>query len=119
MLLMPSRFEPCGLAQLIAMRYGAIPVVRATGGLADTVRDFDPAAGVGTGFAFETYDAWALYTALVRAVETYRHHSIWASIVQQAMSQDVSWASSAGRYVNLYRAAIASHRDQAGRQRAG
>jgi starch synthase len=118
MLLMPSRFEPCGLAQLIAMRYGTIPVVRATGGLADTVRDFDPASGEGTGFAFTDYDAWALYTAVVRAVETYRHRSIWASIVRQAMTRDVSWASSAARYANLYRAAIASHREQAARGKA-
>jgi starch synthase len=118
MLLMPSRFEPCGLAQLIAMRYGTIPVVRATGGLADTVSDFDPAAGEGTGFAFEAYDAWALYTAVVRAVETHRHNTIWASIVRQAMTQDVSWAHSAGRYVNLYRAAIATHREHSGLKRA-
>src|SRR5205807_4046392 len=72
MLLMPSRFEPCGLAQLISLRYGTIPVVRATGGLADTIRDFEPRNGTGFGFVFEPYDAWQLYGAVVRAVETFK-----------------------------------------------
>ena len=68
--LMPSRFEPCGLNQMVAMRYGAVPVVHATGGLADTVHDYDARTGEGNGFSFERYDAMALYAALVRATET-------------------------------------------------
>ena len=74
---MPSRFEPCGLAQLIALRYGTIPVVRATGGLADTIKDYDPVAATGNGFRFDTYDAWQFFGAVVRAAETYRHPSLW------------------------------------------
>lgn len=107
MLLMPSRFEPCGLAQLIALRYGTIPIVRATGGLADTIRDFDPATDTGYGFVFERYDPWPFYGAVVRATETFRHREVWARLVRRAMEQDVSWATSAQRYVGLYRAAMA------------
>jgi len=114
MVLMASRFEPCGLGQLIGLRYGSIPVVRATGGLVDTVQDFDPATGQGTGFMFEEYDPWALFGALVRASETYRHRDIWDRLVRRAMSEDVSWAQSARRYVELYRAAMVSQRDRKG-----
>jgi starch synthase len=114
MLLMPSRFEPCGLAQLIALRYGTIPVVRATGGLADTIKDYDPVAGTGNGFTFERYDAWSLFAAVVRASETYRHPSVWAWLVRRAMTDDVSWSHSAAKYVRLYRSAIANHRERRG-----
>ncbi len=105
--LMPSRFEPCGLGQMIAMRYGSVPVVRAVGGLADTVRDYDPTSGNGTGFVFESYDAMALYTSLVRAVETYRHRDIWHQLQVRCMQQDFSWETSARKYVELYRRARA------------
>ncbi|HEY8642978.1 MAG TPA: glycogen/starch synthase [Candidatus Dormibacteraeota bacterium] len=114
MLLMPSRFEPGGLGQLIALRYGTIPIVRATGGLAETIRDHDPATGEGLGFVFQQYDAWELFGAVVRAVEAFRHREDWQRLVQNAMSEDVSWARSARRYVQLYRTAMAGHRDQAG-----
>jgi len=100
--LMPSRFEPCGLGQMIAMRYGAIPLVHAVGGLADTVRDYDPLTDVGTGFAFHRYDAMALYTTMVRAVETYRHPDIWRRLQERCMQQDFSWQASAREYVALY-----------------
>jgi starch synthase len=105
--LMPSRFEPCGLGQMIALRYGSIPIVRATGGLADTVQDFDPATGIGTGFTFEPYEALALYGAIVRALEHYRDQPTWARLIDQAMAADHSWAASARRYGDLYRHAIA------------
>ena len=114
MLWMPSRFEPGGLAQLIALRYGTIPVVRATGGLADTIRDYDPVAHTGNGFRFGAYDAWQFFAAVVRAAETFRHPSVWAWLVQHAMREDVSWSRSAVRYVQLYLAAMVAHRERHG-----
>jgi starch synthase len=110
MLLMPSRFEPCGLAQLISLRYGTIPIVRATGGLADTIQDYDPMADRGFGFSFAPYDAWQLFGTVVRAVETYRHASTWTRLVRRAMREDVSWARSAAQYAALYRSAMAGRR---------
>jgi starch synthase len=110
MLLMPSRFEPCGLAQLISLRYGTIPIVRATGGLADTIQDFDATTDRGFGFSFAPYDAWQLFGTVVRAVETYRHAGTWTRLVRRAMREDVSWARSAAQYASLYRSAIAGHR---------
>src|SRR6266566_4884061 len=114
MLWMPSRFEPGGLAQLIALRYGTIPVVRATGGLADTIRDYDPVAQSGNGFRFGAYDAWQFFAAVVRAAENFRHPAVWAWLVQHAMKEDVSWSSSAQKYLQLYLAAIASRRERRG-----
>ncbi|MGC8837186.1 MAG: glycogen synthase [Anaerolineae bacterium] len=105
--LMPSRFEPCGLGQMIAMRYGSVPVVRETGGLADTVKDFDPRTGTGNGFTFREYEPLALYTALVRAVETYRHTDVWRRIQLAGMTADFSWTASARKYVDLYYRALA------------
>jgi len=114
MLWMPSRFEPGGLAQLIALRYGTIPVVRATGGLADTIRDYDPVAPSGNGFRFGPYDAWQFFAAVVRAAENFRHPTVWAWLVQHAMKEDVSWSRSAQKYVQLYVAALASRRERRG-----
>jgi starch synthase len=114
MLWMPSRYEPGGLAQLIALRYGTIPVVRATGGLADTIKDYDPVASKGNGFTFTPYDPWQFYAAVVRAAETYRHPSLWASLMKRAMTEDVSWTKSAQRYVNLFNTAIAARREHRG-----
>ena len=114
MLWMPSRFEPGGLAQLIALRYGTIPVVRATGGLADTIRDYDPALKKGNGFRFGPYDAWQFFAAVVRCAETFRHADVWAWLVQRAMKEDVSWSRSAGKYVQVYAAAIAARREKHG-----
>ncbi len=106
--LMPSRFEPCGLGQMIAMRYGSIPLVRLTGGLADTVTDFDPETGHGNGFAFKSYDPLALYGTIIRAVENYKYRDTWRRLMLQVMSEDHSWETSAHKYVDLYRRAIAS-----------
>ncbi|KAJ9511717.1 hypothetical protein QJQ45_022591 [Haematococcus lacustris] len=103
--LVPSNFEPCGLTQLIAMRYGALPVVRRTGGLADTVRDLDAWQGPGAanGFTFDGADAGSLYTALDRAVALYRTQpQRWQQVSQQNMRADVSWALPAKEYVALY-----------------
>jgi len=106
MFLMPSRYEPCGLGQLIAFRYGSVPVVRNTGGLADTVKDFDPTTGEGTGFVFEPYNHWALYTAIVRAVENYRYKDTWRTLQKRGMTADYSWSASAVKYLSVYEQAI-------------
>lgn len=100
-MLMPSKFEPAGLVQLEAMRYGAIPIVRKTGGLADTVEDADPEHRIGTGFVFEKYDAQALLISVVRAYETYRNAHEWRRLVERAMAQDFSWKNSARKYIAL------------------
>jgi starch synthase len=110
MFLMPSRFEPCGLGQMIAMRYGTIPIVRATGGLADTVSDFDPATGNGNGFSFMAYDPLELYATIIRAIETYRSAATWKTLMREAMSADHSWEASARQYTAIYRQAIAFRR---------
>jgi ADP-glucose type glycogen/starch synthase len=114
MLWMPSRYEPGGLAQLIALRYGTIPVVRATGGLADTIKDYDPVTPKGNGFTFTAYDPWQFYAAVVRASETHRHPSLWTWLVSRAMTEDVSWSRSAQRYLQLFHAAIAARRERRG-----
>ena len=117
MLLMPSRTEPGGLGQLIAMRYGTIPIVRSTGGLADTVIDFDPAAGRGNGFVFDDYDPWQLFAAIVRAAESFRHREVWTDLVRRAMAEDVSWERSAKRYLALYQIAITGRRERQAAER--
>ncbi len=101
--LIPSRFEPAGLVQLEAMRYGCIPIVRKTGGLADTVEDSDPHHGKGTGFVFEPFDPQALLITIVRAHESYRNKREWTRLVERAMSQDFSWKNSARKYMALCR----------------
>jgi len=110
MFLMPSRFEPCGLGQLIAMRYGSVPIVRAVGGLADTVQEYDPRTGEGNGFTFTNYDPWELFAAIVRALELYRFEDIWRRLQQRGMAADHSWQASAKRFVEVYRNAIAFHK---------
>jgi len=105
-MVIPSRFEPAGLTQLEAMRYGAVPIVRKTGGLADTVTDLNPSGETGTGFLFQEYNPWALYGALIRAYENFHHPKVWEALVKRAMQADFSWSASAKRYANLYRRAI-------------
>jgi starch synthase len=104
--LMPSRYEPCGLGQLIALRYGAAPIVRRTGGLADTVTEFDPARRSGTGFVFDAFTPDALLTAVHRAASTFRQPPLWKTLVRNAMAEDFSWDASAREYVTLYRKAL-------------
>jgi len=101
--LMPSRYEPCGLAQLIALRYGAIPVVRRTGGLADTVREFDAARPTGTGFLFDALSSTALLDAVRRAAAAFARPELWSALVKNAMTEDFSWDASAREYVTLYK----------------
>ena len=109
--LMPSRFEPCGSGQLLSMRYGSIPVVRETGGLKDTITDFDQRTGAGNGFTFKNYNALAMYTAIVRAIETYHYKDQWRMLMQRGMSADFSWKNSAQKYVELYWKAL-THRKE-------
>jgi starch synthase len=109
MLLMPSRFEPCGLGQLIGMRYGTIPIVRKTGGLADTVQHYDPDTGQGTGFCFEDGLPDALMWAIGRALEVYEDKDEWRRLIRNAMEADFSWAKSAREYVELYKKAMQIH----------
>ena len=105
MFLMPSRFEPCGLNQLYSLRYGTVPIVRATGGLNDTVEDV--AAGEsGTGFKFRDYTPDALVSTVRRALSAYRDPARWAAIEQRGMRQDHSWDASAAQYVKLYKAML-------------
>jgi starch synthase len=104
--LMPSHYEPCGLGQMIAQRYGTVPVVRKTGGLADTVTDYSAKTGRGTGFVFEEYTASALVESLERAFSVYRNKATWKRLVQAGMKQDFSWQQSAREYVKVYRKAM-------------
>jgi starch synthase len=105
-LLVPSRYEPCGLTQLYSLRYGTIPIVRATGGLRDTVVPFDPATGQGTGFVFTEPSAEALLEAVRTAVAVSTDKTAWQRLMQNAMAQDFSWDRSAARYEELYRRVI-------------
>jgi len=110
MFLMPSRFEPCGLSQLIAMRYGCVPIVRSVGGLADTVQEYDPHTNTGNGFAFSSYDPWELFAAIVRALTVFRFKDAWRTLQIRGMEADHSWHASAVRYVEVYRNALAFHK---------
>ena len=104
-ILVPSRFEPCGLTQLYGLRYGTLPLVRRVGGLADTVADADadpPHPERGTGFSFDAATPAALTAALHRAAAAYRQPERWARLMQQAMAQDVSWDHAAAGYLALY-----------------
>ncbi|MBI5789269.1 MAG: glycogen synthase GlgA [Candidatus Schekmanbacteria bacterium] len=103
--LMPSRYEPCGLGQMIAMRYGTIPIVRYTGGLADTVTEFDPTAKRGTGFGFEDYKAAELVKTVKRALAVYGQLQLWHALLRNAMNADFSWNNSAAKYEKLYQQA--------------
>jgi starch synthase len=103
--LMPSRYEPCGLNQLYSLKYGTVPVVHATGGLADTITDLTDeslAAGNANGFSFDTYDSTALANTLDRACQTYANRSVWRQLVRNGMRQDWSWNHSACDYERLY-----------------
>lgn len=107
--LMPSRSEPCGLSQLYALRYGSVPIVHATGGLADTVRDATPEnlrAGTANGFHFEEFSAAGLASALSQARQAYATPSVWEKLVARGMSEDWSWSRSAKRYEEIYSRAL-------------
>jgi starch synthase len=100
--LMPSLYEPCGLSQMYGLRYGTIPVVRRTGGLADTVVEVDPKKKKGTGFSFIDYHPDALWMAIEKALRCFSDKALWQQLMQQAMAQDFSWSRSAAEYLKLY-----------------
>jgi starch synthase len=108
--LMPSRYEPCGLNQMYSLRYGTVPVVRETGGLADTVTDSTPEtvnSGAGTGFVFKPYDSDALTETVFRALDAYGKKAYWFQIVKNGMSRDLSWKASSKQYEELYQRMLA------------
>ncbi len=108
MFLMPSQFEPCGLSQLIALRYGTIPIVRETGGLRDTVLSYNEYTGDGNGFSFFNYNAHDMLHVIERACDYYHNHKdVWALLQQRGMSGDYSWTNSAGKYMELYKGLMA------------
>ncbi|PAB58790.1 glycogen synthase GlgA [Anaeromicrobium sediminis] len=100
--LMPSLFEPCGLGQLIALRYGSVPIVRETGGLNDTIKSFSEYTGEGNGFSFTNYNAHDMLYTIKTALKLYRNNETWEKIVKNAMSEDYSWNNSANTYKKLY-----------------
>lgn len=109
MFLMPSRYEPCGLNQIYSLKYGTVPIVRKTGGLADTVKDWDEETHFGfdhgNGFSFYDYSSFALYSSVERAVNTFKHKDIWKKIQLNGMNMDFSWDKSAEKYMELYKMA--------------
>lgn len=100
--LMPSRFEPCGLSQLIALKYGSIPVVRETGGLKDTIIPYNKYTGEGNGFSFRNYNAHEMLGVLKMAIELYHNEAVWNNIFHNAISSDFSWKNSSKEYIKLY-----------------
>ncbi|MGH7814744.1 MAG: glycogen synthase GlgA [Candidatus Binataceae bacterium] len=100
--LMPSQFEPCGLTQMYAMRYGTVPVVRATGGLRDTVSEFDPAAGAGTGFMFEKFEPAAMVAAMGRMAAAFRNPPAWRRLMDNCFAADFSWDGAARQYLDWF-----------------
>ena len=100
--LMPSRFEPCGLGQMISFRFGTVPLVRETGGLADTVSEFNSKTGKGNGFVFSRYDPEALFGAMRRAADLYQDKEVWTKLMKNGMACDFSWEASAREYAALY-----------------
>ena len=102
MFFIPSRYEPCGLSQMISFKYGTIPVVRQTGGLKDTVQEFDPKTGKGTGFTFIEPKSEDLFSAVKKAMMVYKDKPLWMSLVKYVMSLDYSWEASAKEYIKVY-----------------
>ena len=100
--LMPSYYEPCGLNQMYSLRYGTVPIVRRTGGLADSVQQYDPETGEGTGIVFNDFDAGGLGWALDTALEWYEWPDLWRQIMENGMRQDFSWRRAVGEYERLY-----------------
>ncbi len=105
-ILMPSKFEPCGISQMEAMRYGAIPIARKTGGLADTIKDFLPEKNEGDGFLFKEYEPYALFASICRSQAIFSLKKEWEKIVKRAMAKDFSWERSAREYIRVFNIAL-------------
>jgi len=105
---MPSLYEPCGLTQMFSLKYGTIPIVRATGGLQDTVIDPNEARSPGTGFKFDRFHKDELIAAVRRAIEAFRNRKIWQAMMRKATAQDFSWEHSAKEYIDVFEQAVAS-----------
>lgn len=106
--LVPSFYEPCGLTQMYALKYGTVPVVRATGGLEDTIEEFDHWSKTGNGFKFGPYDSKAFLSAIQRAMDLWTDRETWEILMRKGMAADFSWDRSAGRYLDLYQSLIAA-----------
>ncbi|MFH1045666.1 MAG: glycogen synthase GlgA [Candidatus Omnitrophota bacterium] len=106
MFLMPSYYEPCGLGQLISLKYGTIPIVRKTGGLADTIVDYNAYNDSGNGFVFEHFTEEEMWSAIERALEVYSQKKKWQALMRRAMEADFSWGASARKYIELYKRAV-------------
>jgi starch synthase len=108
MFLMPSKYEPCGLNQIYSLKYGTVPVVRATGGLDDTIEPWNPRTGKGTGFKFIEYNGEALLLTIKEALRAFRDQTSWQTLMRNGMSKDFSWNASAKEYVRVYEKALQS-----------
>ncbi len=111
MLLVPSMYEPCGLTQMYALRYGTVPVVRATGGLDDTIVEFDPVENKGNGFKFGPYEAKPFLTAIRRAIDVFKDGEPWQRLMQNGMKEDFSWDRAAREYLELYESVLTRKRE--------
>jgi starch synthase len=100
---MPSRFEPCGLAQLISLKYGTLPIVRRTGGLKDSIIPFNQYTLTGNGFGFDNYDSNDMSCVIDLAIDVYKDKKTWKTLVKRGMAEDFSWKQSALKYINLYK----------------
>jgi len=108
--LVPSFYEPCGLTQMYALKYGTVPVVRATGGLEDTIEDFDPRTKNGNGFKFGPYDSKAFLSSIQRATDLWNDQETWEILMRKGMAANYSWDLSAERYAEIYQSLVAARR---------
>ncbi|MEI9968578.1 MAG: glycosyltransferase [Terracidiphilus sp.] len=106
MFLMPSRYEPCGLNQIYSLKYGTVPIVRATGGLDDTIEEWNAKKGTGTGFKFAGFDSKDLLAEIDRAIDAFNDKASWTRLMLNGMARDYSWSGPAKEYVRVYEEAV-------------